>query len=84
MLRIQHKSTEKTILSRQKMLRIQHKSTETSIFLLQQSFQNQASSRRNLCHNKDNPVVTKHSEFTTKSNKISVATKIIYVAKNKT
>ena len=38
MLRIQHKSTEKTILLRKKKLRIQHKSTETSIFFIATKF----------------------------------------------
>ena len=67
-----------------KMARIQQKSTETSVFMLRQSFQHEASSRKNFYRNKENLVMTLNSEFTTKSNKIAVATKIIFIATNKT
>ena len=76
-------SRQKVALSRQKMERIQHKLVETSVFMLRQNFQHGASSRKNFCRNKENPIVTLHSKFTTKSNKISVATKIIYVQQTK-
>ena len=62
---------------------IQHKLAETSVFILRQIFQHGVSSRKNFCHNKENPVATLHSEFTTKSNKISIVTKIISFITNK-